>query len=109
VTIEADLVRTSTVRSSHGRRQQRPVVETVFRLAGIERRIQISLVSRRYMLCRMLLGRTALNGDFTVDPAAKYLLTRRPVVVQASCLPPPPPTPSPSPPPPPSAPAKDPA
>lgn len=75
VTIEADLVRTSTVRSSHGRPRQRPVVETTFLLAGVERRIQISLVSRRHMLCRMLLGRTALDGDFTVDPAAKYLLT----------------------------------
>jgi hypothetical protein len=78
ITIEADLVRTSTVRPSDGRPQRRPVVETTLRLGPVQRRIQLSLVSRRDMLCRMLLGRTALDGDFTVDPAAANLLTARP-------------------------------
>jgi len=77
VTIEADLVRTSVVRPSHGKAQQRPVVETTLRLGPVARRIQVSLVCRKHMLCRMLLGRTALEG-FLVDASRKYVLVGGP-------------------------------
>jgi hypothetical protein len=47
------------------------------RLGPVEKVIQLSLVSRQGMLCPMLVGRRALNDQFIVDPAAKYLLRRR--------------------------------
>ncbi len=72
--IHADSVRTSTVKPSHGEPQQRYVCETLVRIGKVERRIEISLVSRRGMLCRMLLGRTALDG-LLVDASSTYILT----------------------------------
>ncbi|MCR9076217.1 MAG: RimK/LysX family protein, partial [bacterium] len=54
--------------------QQRYVCETLIHIGKVERRIEISLVSRKGMLCRMLLGRTALDG-LLVDAASKYVLT----------------------------------
>lgn len=72
--IYADTVRTSTVKPSHGEPQERFVCEALVRIGRVKRRVEISLVSRKGMLCRMLLGRTALNG-LLVDAGNKYLLT----------------------------------
>jgi hypothetical protein len=72
--IHADTVRTSSVKPSHGETQQRYVCQTLVRIGKVERRIEISLVSRRGMLCRMLLGRTALDG-LLVDASSMYVLT----------------------------------
>ncbi len=77
VWIEADLVREATVKPSHGKRQNRPVVRTVMKLGGVRRRIELSLVCRRGMLCRMLIGRRALEGRYVVDPEHKYLARSR--------------------------------
>jgi hypothetical protein len=77
VPVEADIVRISRVRLSHGRRQQRPVVATRMRLGPVERMIELSLVCRKHMLCRMLLGRMALKGNFLIDPS-KRSRRRRP-------------------------------
>jgi hypothetical protein len=41
--------------------------------------IEVSLVSRHKMKCRMLIGRAALAGSFLVDPEHDRLLTKRPV------------------------------
>ncbi len=75
--IEARPARTSIVKPSHGKPQQRYVCLTRIRLGDIEYEIEVSLVCRRGMLCRMLLGRTALEGRVLVDPRHKYLLTGR--------------------------------
>lgn len=75
VTVETDIVRLSRVRSSHGQREQRLVVATRMRLGPVERTIELSLVSRQGMLCRMLLGRTALKGGFLVNPQQATLLS----------------------------------
>lgn len=72
--IEARPVRESRVKPVPGKVQERPVVRTRMVLADIEREIEIGLVCRRGMLCRMLLGRTALEG-LAVDGSRKYLLT----------------------------------
>lgn len=72
--VEATLVRTSVVKPSHGEPQTRYVCKTPVRVGPIEREIEISLVCRRGMLCRMLLGRTALDG-LLVDATRKYVLT----------------------------------
>jgi len=70
------VVRESTVKPSSGKRQQRPVVSTTMVLGGVEREVELSLVCRKGMLCRMLVGRTALDGAFVVDPSGKYLTSK---------------------------------
>ena len=70
--VTAELVRLTRVRSSSGQVQERYVVATVVRIGSTRRRIELSLVRRDKMLCRMLLGRKALRG-LVVDPHRKYL------------------------------------
>ena len=72
VRVETDLVRFTRVRSSTGHQQERFVVATKMRIGDIRRRIELSLVSRKQMLCRMLLGRTALS-DLLIDVNMKHL------------------------------------
>lgn len=73
--VEATPVRVSTVKPSSGEPQQRYVCRTRVRLGPVEREIEIGLVCREGMLCRMLLGRTALEGAVLVDVSSKYILT----------------------------------
>ena len=74
--VEAGLVRRSRVKPSHGQMQQRLVVRARIRLGPVDREIEVGLVSRRNMLCRMLLGRTAMEG-LLVDPTSRYLVSGR--------------------------------
>ncbi len=74
VWVESEQVRQARVKPSSGVRQHRHVVETTMRLGPITRTIEIGLVCRKGMLCRMLVGRTALQGACVVDPAKRYLL-----------------------------------
>jgi hypothetical protein len=75
--VEADLVRKSSVKPSSGVEQERPVVMARIRIGEIEREVEVSLVCRKNMRCRMLVGRTALNGVFCVDPSKRYLADPR--------------------------------
>ncbi|MGV8930814.1 MAG: ATP-dependent zinc protease [Luteimonas sp.] len=54
---------------SGGHRTRRVFLRTRLQLAGVERDIEINLCDRRGMRFPMLLGRTAIAGAFTVDPA----------------------------------------
>lgn len=72
--IEAELVRHTSVKRSDGRVEERPVVRTRMRLGPLDRDIEVSLVSRSSMRCRMLVGRTALQGAL-VDPRESHLVT----------------------------------
>lgn len=74
--IEAEMVRETVVKPSSGQRQQRIICRTIMRIADIEHEIELGLVCRRKMLCRMLVGRTALAGVFSVDPSRKYIVTK---------------------------------
>ena len=65
------------VTDSGGHRTLRVFVRTTLRLAGIEHQIDINLADRFGMRFPMLLGRTALAGAFTVDPAASFLHGRK--------------------------------
>ncbi len=78
VWVEADPVREATVKPSSGKRQRRPVVRTTMVMGGVSREVEISLVCRKGMLCRMLVGRKSLEGDFVVDPARRYALSAKP-------------------------------
>lgn len=77
VPVETDVVRVTRVRSSTGHAQERVVVATDMRVGHVTRRIELTLVCRRHMLCRMLLGRTALEG-FLIDVGIKHQLGKPP-------------------------------
>jgi hypothetical protein len=73
--VEAAVVRTARVRNSAGVCEDRIVVATMLRVGPVERPIELGLVCRRRMLCRMLLGRKALEHGFLIDPTHARLLT----------------------------------
>lgn len=66
------------VADSSGRRTCRVFIRTPLRLAGIERIVEINLTDRCGMLFPMLVGRTALQDAFTVDPSRSFLHRQRP-------------------------------
>lgn len=77
LSIEADVSRRAHVRSSLGTAHDRLFVRTTFALGPVRKEIELGLVCRRSMQCRMLIGRAALQPDFVVDPAARYRFGRR--------------------------------
>lgn len=80
-TVEADVVRWSKVRPSFGDGHVRPVVRTRLQLGPWERVVEIGLVRRSGMLCRMLIGREAMQG-LLVDPHRRYALTDSPTTLK---------------------------
>ncbi len=76
--LEAPIVRTSTVKSSTGHTQERFVVPLKLAVGEHEFEAEVSLVCRKGMLCRMLLGRRALAGRFLVDSERMYLVSTKP-------------------------------
>lgn len=64
------------VTDSGGHSELRPVIETLLVLGPVAKRIRVTLADRSNMLFRMILGRKALEGDFVVDAARKYLQPR---------------------------------
>jgi hypothetical protein len=61
---------------SGGHPEIRPVIATELVLGPVRKRVLVTLTDRSGMLFRMILGRKALEGDFLVDAAQKYLLRR---------------------------------
>jgi len=61
---------------SGGHRSLRPFLHTSLWLAGRERAVEINLTDRGGMLFPLLVGRSALAGAFTVDPARSFLHPR---------------------------------
>ena len=72
------LVDEREVTDSGGHRSLRPFIRTRLLLAGVEREIEVNLAHRRHMRFAMLLGRTAMQHAFTVDPSRSWLHNRRP-------------------------------
>ena len=72
VQVEATLLEYREIRSSTGHKTNRPVIRTPIRVAGRLFEIDLTLDDRSEMGFRMLLGREALRGRFTVDPARSY-------------------------------------
>lgn len=70
---EAPIKDRRLVRDSGGHQEQRPVIETRVQLGGHHWPIELTLTSRDSMKFRMLLGRTAMDGRYLVDPARSYL------------------------------------
>ena len=72
--LEADVLRQVRIKDPGSSSETRPEVELDICLAGIRKRIRANLTDRRGMNYRMILGRTALAGDFVVDPARKFTI-----------------------------------
>lgn len=78
VECESPLLEYRQVTSSNGTRELRPAIRTDIELGGFRWPIDLTLTRRDGMGFRMLLGREALRGQFTVDPGRSYLVSRRP-------------------------------
>lgn len=77
----ADVLDQRIVTDSGGHREQRYVIETRIVLGDEDWPIEITLTDRDTMRFRMLLGRTAINKKFVVNPASSYLAGKpRPAV-----------------------------
>jgi hypothetical protein len=61
------------VTDSGGRRGVRVFIQTLLAVAGTQRLIEINLSDRFGMRFPMLLGRTGLEGMFTVDPSCSFV------------------------------------
>ncbi len=75
--ITADIVRTTVIKSSNGERETRYVVATTLELGGRRKLVEFTLVRREDMLCRMLIGRTALAPHYIVDAGRTYLTRKK--------------------------------
>lgn len=77
VTLEGKIKARKQVRSSTGQGGSRIFVETTLRLGTVEKQIVVSLVCRKTMINRLLLGREALGGDFLVNSSVDHWATPR--------------------------------
>lgn len=75
ITLEEDIRLRKRVRSSSGEPTDRIFVSTTLHLAGIQKQIMVSLVCRKRMIHRLLLGREALGNDFFVNSSVDHWAT----------------------------------
>ena len=75
ITLEEKIVARKEVRSSTGHPTNRIFVETTLKLGRMEKTILVSLVCRKNMIHRLLLGREALGHDFLVDSSVDHWAT----------------------------------
>ena len=69
----APIVDRRLVSDSGGHKQRRYVIETQLLFGQQLIQAEITLTNRDSMRFRMLLGRTAMNGHFIIDPNGSYL------------------------------------
>ena len=77
VICESPIVDYRFVSDSGGHKEKRYVIETNIILGDHSWRIEMNLTDRDTMRFRMLLGRTAINNQFVVDPVRSYLMGKR--------------------------------
>ncbi len=78
LTCQAPIVDRRKVSDSGGHREMRYVIRTKIKIGSICTEAEFTLTDRDSMQFRMLLGRTAMNHIFTVDPSSSYLEGRKP-------------------------------
>lgn len=74
VICEAAILDYRLVSDSGGHRENRFVIESTIILGSERWRIEMNLTDRDTMRFRMLLGRSAINNKFIVDPQRSYLM-----------------------------------
>ena len=79
VRAEAPVLEYRHVRSSSGHLTLRPAIRVEVELDGQRWPIELTLAARDDMGFRMLLGREAVRGRFTVDPGRSYVASDSPV------------------------------
>jgi len=70
--IVATIAHQTHVKSSNGQRDERYFVRTKLKIGDRIKEVELSLVCRKNMTCRMLIGRKALENDFLVDSSRSY-------------------------------------
>jgi hypothetical protein len=75
---EAPVLDRRTVTDSGGHREERYVIKTPVKLGEQSVEVEITLTDRENMRFRMLLGRTAMRGQFLVDPGLSYQIRPKP-------------------------------
>jgi hypothetical protein len=78
VECEAPVKDRRMVTDSGGHREHRYIIETTLSLGTMEWQAELTLTNRDNMKFRMLLGRTALEGKYFVNPAASYMIGKKP-------------------------------
>ena len=74
VVCQAAIIDFREVSDSGGHREKRYVIESDIVVGNNKWKIEMNLTDRDTMRFRMLIGRTAINHRFTVDPARAYLV-----------------------------------
>jgi hypothetical protein len=72
INCRALLVDQRSVTDSGGHSEERYVIRTTLLLAGVKKRIELTLTNRESMKYRMLIGRAALK-QYYIDPSQSYL------------------------------------
>jgi len=75
---EAAVADRRSVTDSGGHQEERYVIQTPIRLGEQLIVTEVTLTDRENMRFRMLLGRTAMRGQFMVDPGRSYLIRPKP-------------------------------
>lgn len=73
----APLVGYKRVKSSNGAAETRAVIRATLELGGKSIKAEITLTDRKDMGVPMLLGRATIKGQFVVNPARTFLLSRK--------------------------------
>ena len=77
IRVVSQVTKRGQVRSSSGESSARYFVKTILRIGEVEKEVEVSLLERAKMNYRMLVGRSALRGDFLVDAGRTNLLRKR--------------------------------
>lgn len=78
VSVRVPIVDRRTVRSSFGTEQKRTVIRTLLEISDRRWPIEVTLACRDAMGFRMILGREAIRGRFSVDPGRSFLTGKPP-------------------------------
>lgn len=71
--IEADVLRQVKIKRAGSLPASRLEIELEICLGGVRKRIRVNFANRAGMNYRMILGRTALEGNFIVDVSKKFV------------------------------------
>ena len=74
---EAPVVEQRLIRDSGGHEELRYVIETIVSIDNNRVKAEVTLTDRDSMKFRVLLGRTAIRGNYLVDSARSYLCGKR--------------------------------